>query len=146
MATTEVVNNIGLDAFKDSKGHVNWDSVWNDLKGRVNSLGFKSTYGDKGCNSYSFYEKCLRKSPDYYNYGQMIGCCAKIIDNYGNPATFAIICTGEKTRQAAFVSAIARSKQLKVEEHYFIVEQRTDGTKVHGRGCGKSRGVNKISL
>ena len=129
MATTTVTNNIGLDAFKDSNGHVNWDSVWNDLKGRVNSLGFKSTYGDKGCNSYSFYEKCLRKSPDYYNYGQMIGCCAKIIDNYGNPATFAIICTGEKTRQAAFVSAIARSKQLKVEEHYFIVEQRTDGTK-----------------
>ena len=104
MATTEVTNDIGLDAFKDSNGHVNWEGVWSDLKSRVNALGYKSTYGDKGCVAYSTYEKALKKEPSYYSPGYMRGCCAKIIDDYGNPATFAMICHGEESKNSNFAT------------------------------------------
>ena len=131
MATTEVINDIGLDAFKDANGCVNWKGVWSDLKSRVNALGYKSTYGDKGCVAYSTYEKVLRREPDYYNTGQMSGCCAKIIDDYGNPATFAMVCDGEpkNNRNSATIGLALRGKHIKVEEHYLLVTQRTDGTK-----------------
>ena len=130
MATTEVTNNIGLDAFKDSKGHVNWQGVWSDLKSRVNALGYKSTYGDKGCIAYSTYEKALKREPSGSDYGWMTGCCAKIIDNYGNPATFAVICDGEpkKNYNSARIGLGLRGGHIKVEEHYFEVKQKTDGT------------------
>ena len=131
MATTKVINDIGLDAFKDSNGHVNWQGVWSDLKSRVNALGYKSTYGDKGCVAYSTYEKALKKEPTYYNDGWMTGCCAKIIDDYGNPATFAMICDGEPDKvdfNSTRIGLALRGKHIKVEEHYFAVSQTTDGT------------------